>query len=245
MNQKQMILSIMGIKDHTFSSCAQIMILALLACRCSAVESLRCAVSSPSPSTPVSVHSLRPADVSMVSALVLSDVKRSDEIRALNMLSEILFTFNPDVTTVVPDQRSLMDHVKYMESLSSPTQWKLLLFFIPVDELSVCTDQDLNATIDATVNKVEQTLDSLHKKLKNTLVMLLFGVDFHMTGQVCQFQCEERYDENRRRLDTIVLMALLQESVSALLERRGWFGDREDFSVMLQSSPVHIELSNP
>ncbi len=36
-----------------------------------------------------------------------------------------------------------------------------------------------------------------------------------------------------------------QESVSALLERRGWFGDREDFSVILQSSPVHTELSNP
>lgn len=31
-----------------------------------------------------------------------------------------------------------------------------------------------------------------------------------MFFRVCQFQCEEGYDENRRRLDTIVLMALLQ-----------------------------------
>ncbi|XP_016303590.1 phospholipase B1, membrane-associated [Sinocyclocheilus anshuiensis] len=247
MNQakKRMILSIMGIKDKTFSSCAQIMILALLACRCSAVESLYCAVSSPSPSTPVSVHSMRPADVSVLSALVLSDVKRSDEIRALNMLSEILFTFNPDVSAVVPEQRSLMDKAEYiMESLSSTTQWKLLLLFIPVDELSVCTDQDLSATIDATVNRVEQILDSLHKKLKHTLVHVVVWSELSH-DRVCQFQCEEGYDENRRRLDTIVLMALLQESVSALLERRGWFGDREDFSVMLQSSPVHTELSNP
>lgn len=40
-------------------------------------------------------------------------------------------------------------------------------------------------------------------------------------------------------------MFIEQESVSALLERRGWFSDREDFSVMLQSSPVHIDLSDP
>ncbi|XP_043118248.1 phospholipase B1, membrane-associated [Puntigrus tetrazona] len=240
-----MILSIMGIKDKTFSSAAQITILALLACMCLSVESLHCPVSSPSPSSPISVHSVRPADVSVVSALVLSDVKRSDEIRALNMLSEILFIFNPDVSTVVPEQRSVMDEAEHiMDSLSNPTQWKLLLLFIPVDELSMCTDQDLSATIDATVNRVEQTLDSLHKKLKHTLVhVVVWGGLSH--DRVCQFQCEEGYDENRRRLDSIVIMALLQESVGALLERRGWFGDREDFSVMLQSSPVHSELSNP
>ncbi|XP_042599044.1 phospholipase B1, membrane-associated [Cyprinus carpio] len=244
MNQakKWMILSIMEINFITFSSCAQIMILVRLACRCSAVESLYCAVSSPSLSTPVSVHSLRPADVSVVSALVLSNVKRSDEIRALNMLSEILFTFNPNVSTVVPEQRSLMDKAEYMESLSSPTQWKLLLLFIPVDEISVCTDQDLSATIDATVNRVEQTLDSLHKKLKRTLVHVVVWSGLSH-DRVCQ--CEEECDEDRHRLDTIVLMAVLQKSVSALLERRGWFGDRKDFSVMLQSSPVYTELSNP
>ncbi|XP_048047269.1 phospholipase B1, membrane-associated isoform X1 [Megalobrama amblycephala] len=236
----------MGIKDRTFSFCAEIMILALLG---SAVESgaLYCANSSPSPSTPVSVHSLRPADVSVVSALVLSDLERSAEIRAMNMLSEILFTFNPDVSTVLPDQRSLMDKAEdIMESLS-PTQWKLLLLFIPVDEISVCTDQDFSAAIDATLNRVEQTLDSLHKKLKHTLVHVVVwsGLLGESHDRVCNFQCEEGYDENRRRLDTIVLMASLQESVSTLLERRGWFSDREDFSVMLQSSPVHIDLSDP
>ncbi|ROJ78948.1 Phospholipase B1, membrane-associated [Anabarilius grahami] len=188
----------MGIKDRTFSFCAEIMILALLGS---------------------AVHSLRPADVSVVSALVLSDVERS----------------------------WIMDNAEdIMESLS-PTQWKLLLLFIPVDEISVCTDQDFSAAIDATVNRVEQTLDSLHKKLKHTLVHVVVwsGLLGESHDRVCNFHCEEGYDENRRRLDTIVLMASLQESVSALLERRGWFSDREDFSVMLQSSPVHIDLSDP
>ncbi|KAK2878753.1 hypothetical protein Q8A67_019544 [Cirrhinus molitorella] len=244
-----MILSIMGIKNKTFSSCAQIMLLAFLACRCSAGESgpLHCAVSSPSPSTPVSVHSLRPADVSVVSALDLSDVERSDEIRTLNMLTEILFTFNPDVSTVLPEQGSLMDKAEHIMESLSPSQWKLLLLFVPVDELSLCADQDLSATIDATVNKVEQTLDSLHKKLKHTLVHVVVwhGLSRESHDQVCQVQCTEGYDKNKRRLDTIVLMASLQESISALLERRSWFGDREDFSVILQSSPVHTDLSNP
>ncbi|XP_077095743.1 phospholipase B1, membrane-associated [Siphateles boraxobius] len=240
-----MILSIMGIKDRTFSSFAQIMILALLAGMCSAVESgpLLCAdSSSPSPSTPVSVHSLRPADVAVVSALVMSDVERSDETRALNMLSEILFTFNPDVSTVLPDIRSL----NILESLS-PTQWKLLLLLIPVDELFACTVQGFSENINATVNRVEQTLDSLHKKLKHTLVHVVVwsGLSGESHDRVCKFHCEEGYDENRRRLDTIVLMASLQESVGALLEKRRWFSDREDFSVMLQSSPVHIDLSDP
>ncbi|XP_067311532.1 phospholipase B1, membrane-associated [Pseudorasbora parva] len=244
-----MTLSIMGIKDRAFSSCAQFRILALLACMCSAVESgpLYCANSSSSPSTPVSVHSLRPADVSVVSALVLSDGERSGEIRALKMLSEFFFTFNPDVLTVLPEQRSFVDKAEnIMESLS-PSQWKLLLLLIPVDEVSACTDQGFSANIDATVNRVEQTLDSLQNKLTHTLVHVVVwsGLSDESHDRVCKLHCEDGYDENKRRLDTIVLMATLQESVSALLERRGWFGDREDFTVILQSSPVHIDLSDP
>ncbi|KAI2654363.1 Phospholipase B1, membrane-associated [Labeo rohita] len=218
-DKKRMILSIMGIKDKTFFSCAQIMILALLACRCSAGEygTLNC-VSSPSPSTPVSVHSLKPADVSVVSALDLSDV-----------------------------ERTLMDKAEHIMKTLSPNQWKLVLLFIPVDELSLCADQNISATIDATVNRVEQTLDSLHKKMKHTLIHVVVwrGLSGESNEQLCQFQCIEGHDKNKRRLDTIVLMASLQESISALLERRSWFSDREDFSVMLQSSPVHTDLSNP
>ncbi|KTF88291.1 hypothetical protein cypCar_00012681 [Cyprinus carpio] len=150
--------------------------------------------------------------------------------------------YDPGTSSMQVFSRSLMDKAEYMESLSSPTQWKLLLLFIPVDEISVCTDQDLSATIDATVNRVEQTLDSLHKKLKRTLVHVVVWSGLSH-DRVCQ--CEEECDEDRHRLDTIVLMAVLQKSVSALLERRGWFGDRKDFSVMLQSSPVYTELSNP
>ncbi|XP_073784669.1 phospholipase B1, membrane-associated isoform X1 [Danio rerio] len=230
----------MAIKDKMFSSFAQIIILALLASWCSAVVPgpLFCADSPASPSTPVSVHSLRPADVSVVSAIVLSEVEsdRSDEIRALSMLSEILSTFNPHISAVLPDQRSLMEKAEDMQFLD-PTQWKLLLLFIPVDEISVCPDQDLTAVIDETVNRVEQTLDSLNEKLKHTLVHVVVWSG-QSSDRVCQFKCEQGYDENKCRLDMLVLMASLQESLSALLERRGWFNDQEDFSVMLQSSPV-------
>ncbi|TRZ02225.1 hypothetical protein DNTS_017575 [Danionella cerebrum] len=238
----------MGIKDEKLSSWRQMMILLLLACWCSAAEfdPLFCAKSSVSLSSPASVHSLRPSDFSEVSALVLSDAERSDEIQALKMLSEILSTFNPDMSATLPGQRTLKEEVEYIMHSLSQTQWKLLLLFIPVDEISLCTDQKLSTIIDATVNRVEETLDSLHKKMKRTLVHVVvwkaLSNKSHERG--CQFHCKEEYDEDRRRLDTIMLMAALQESVGGLLEKRGWFGGREDFSVMLQSSPVHADLTD-
>ncbi|KAA0711169.1 Phospholipase B1, membrane-associated [Triplophysa tibetana] len=132
--------------------------------------SLFCTKSSPSPSTPISVHVLRPADVSLISALVLSDAVRS-----------------------------LMDQAEVITQSFSSTQWNLLLFFVPVEEPCVCKGQDLKAALNESVSKVENELDSLHKK----------------------------------------------ESLGAVLENRGWFGEREDFSVMLQSRPVHTDLSDP
>ncbi len=40
-----------------------------------------------------------------------------------------------------------------------------------------------------------------------------------MFFRVCQCQCEEGYDENRHRLDTIVLMALLQVQYISFLDK--------------------------
>lgn len=42
-----------------------------------------------------------------------------------------------------------------------------------------------------------------------------------------------------------VCVCIKQESLSAVLENRGWFSEREDFSVMLQARPVHTDLSAP
>ncbi|XP_073668409.1 phospholipase B1, membrane-associated-like isoform X1 [Paramisgurnus dabryanus] len=96
------------------------------------------------------------------------------------------------------------------------------------------------------MNRVENELSSLHKQLKHTLVhVVVWGrlPTSKSPSRVCQCQCEEEYSKNRRRLDTVTLMASVQESLSAVLKSRGWFGEREDFSVMLQSSPVHTDLS--
>ncbi|XP_056623968.1 phospholipase B1, membrane-associated isoform X1 [Triplophysa dalaica] len=238
----------MGIKKERFNSCAQIVMLTLLAFSFSVSGSLFCTESSPSPSTPISVHALRPADVSVISALVLSDAKRSDESTALNRLSEIFFTFNPDLTIVVPGQRSVMDQAEGITQSFSSTQWKLLLFFVPVEEPCVCEGQDLKSALNETVSRVENELDSLHKKLKHTLVhVVVWGrlPTAKSPNRVCQCQCEEEYSIKRRRLDTVMLMTSFQESLSAVLENRGWFGEREDFSVMLQSRPVHTDLSAP
>ncbi|XP_052001893.1 phospholipase B1, membrane-associated [Xyrauchen texanus] len=155
-------------------------------------------------------------------------------------------TFNPDVSSVLPDQRIFMDNTEDIMQSLSPTQWKLILLFVPIDELCVCPGQDLRTVIDEALGRVEKELVDLHKKLKNTLVHVVVwsglpSAESH--SRVCQCQCEEGYNENRHRLDTIVLMSSLQESIGALLERRDWFSDREDFSVMLQSTPVYADHS--
>ncbi|XP_065123437.1 phospholipase B1, membrane-associated-like [Paramisgurnus dabryanus] len=242
-----MILSIMGIDEKKFCLCAQIVILTLVACTSSVQSgSLFCPTSSPSPQTPTSVHSLRPADVSMISALVFSDVERSDEINALNFLLEIFFTFNPKVSCFVPKQRSIMDQAESITQSLSSTQWKLLLFFVPVDEPCACEGQDIRASLNETVNRVENELSSLHKQLTHTLVhVVVWGrlPTSESPNRVCQCHCEEEYSTNRRRLNTVTLMASLQESLSAVLKINGWFSEREDFSVMLQSIPVYTDLS--
>nr|XP_055027341.1 phospholipase B1, membrane-associated-like [Misgurnus anguillicaudatus] len=242
-----MILSIMGIKEKKFCFCAQIVMLTLVACTSSVQSgSLFCPTSSLSPQTPTSVHSLRPADVSVISALFLSDVERSDEINALNILLEIFFTFNPNVSCFVPKQRSIMDQTEIITQSLSSTQWKLLLFFVLVDEPCVCEGQDIEASLNETVSRVENELSSLHKQLKHTLVhVVVWGrlPTSESPSRDCQCQCEEEYSINRRRLNTVTLMASLQESLSAVLKINGWFSKQEDFSVMLQSSPVHIDLS--
>ncbi|XP_065123542.1 phospholipase B1, membrane-associated-like [Paramisgurnus dabryanus] len=242
-----MILSIMGIDEKKFCFCAQILMLILLACTSSVQsESLFCPTSSPSPQTPTSVHSLRPADVSVISALVLSDGERSDEINALNMLSEIFLTFNPDVLSFVPEQRSIMDQAESITQSLSSTQWKLLLFFVPVEEPCACEGQDVSATLNETLIRVENELSNLHQQLTHTLVhVVVWGrlPTSNSPSRVCQCQCKEEYSTSRRRLNTLILMGSVQEYLSAVLKFHGWFSELEDFSVMLQSTPVHTDLS--
>ncbi|XP_072545003.1 phospholipase B1, membrane-associated [Salminus brasiliensis] len=197
------------------------------------------------------VHFLRPGDVSMVSALGLSTgVHRSDASRTLSRLLEIMSTFNPAVTTLLPEQRSLLKEAEKLAISLNDNEWKLLLLFVPVDELCVCPGQASSA-VDSAVHSVEEALDKLHEKLDHTLVhVVVWGgqvdAELHSGDGACSCQHEEDFSARTRnwhRLARAILMGALQESLGALLQRRGWWSDREDFSVVLQSSPTYIDSS--
>ncbi|XP_062864135.1 phospholipase B1, membrane-associated isoform X2 [Trichomycterus rosablanca] len=210
------------------------------------VPALRCTQSSPSASLPSSVHLVRPADVSVLSALGLSDSYRSADVRILNGLLAILSGFNPDVSMVLPEPRDLLEEAENLAVALNNNQWKLILLFVPVDELCRCTDQ-MALTVNSTVHRVKTALDKLHEKLDRVLVhVVVWGgrTDSDSNSRRCECQYEDAVSSRVRTWYRAAFTAALLESLGALLQRHHCWNDREDFTVVLQSTPTHFDSSD-
>ncbi|XP_053538589.1 phospholipase B1, membrane-associated [Ictalurus punctatus] len=225
---------------------AQLLILMFLSSACSdslTELALICAQLNPSPALPSSVHSLRPADVHVLSALGLSASHRSAEIRILNRLSEILSGFNPELTTLIPEQRGSLEEVEDVIETLDDNQWKLLLLFVSADELCVCPGQAASV-VESTVHSVEAALDKLHEKLDHTLVhVVVWGG--RADDRICE--CKDGISADTQtwpRLERAAIMANIQDHLSALLQRRHQWSDGKNFTVALQSSPTYFDSSD-
>ncbi|XP_026999860.2 phospholipase B1, membrane-associated [Tachysurus fulvidraco] len=202
-----------------------------------------CPHSNPSPSRPSSVHSLRPADVRVLSALGLSASHRSADVKTLTRLSEILSSFNPELSTLIPVQSSLIEEVEDVVQSLDKSQWKLLLLFVSVDELCVCPEQASSA-VEETVFRVEEALDKLHHELDHSLVhVVVWG------GPAGDRTCEckdgvSAHTQTWRRLERAGIMANIQNSLGALLQKHHQWTDGETFTVALQSSPTYFDSSD-
>ncbi|XP_066506519.1 phospholipase B1, membrane-associated [Hoplias malabaricus] len=196
-----------------------------------------------------SVHCLRLGDVSVVSALGLSPTHRSDVTTILHGLSGILSNFNPTVKTLLPEKGTLLQEAENLALSLNNNEWKLLFLFVPADEHCLC---QATSAVDTAVSRVEEALDKLHEKLHRTLVHVVVWSgqmedEIDSDEGAHEFQHEE--DINGRsqkitRFERATHMALLQESLGNLLQRRGWWSVREDFTVVLQSSPTYIDSSS-
>ncbi|XP_046712656.1 phospholipase B1, membrane-associated isoform X2 [Silurus meridionalis] len=203
-----------------------------------------CPQSHASPSLPSSVHSLRPADVSALSVLGLSTAHRSAEVKIVSRLSEILSSFNPKMTTLIPEQRSLIEEAEDVVQSLDNNQWKLLLVFVSVNEICICSDQAALSTVESVVHKVEEVLNKLHEKLDHALVHVAVwgGRD---GGRICDCEADISADtQTWRELERATMMTNIQDSLGALLQRHQQWSEEENFTVVLQSSPTYFDWSD-
>ncbi|XP_071758328.2 phospholipase B1, membrane-associated-like [Centroberyx gerrardi] len=192
-----------------------------------------------------SVHALRPADVSVVSAMGMPLSHRTEASRVVSRLAELLSMFNPEVITQHLDQDSLQHRsvLEQAEELSvslshhQVTDWKLVLLFVPADSLCACSPQ-VAAEVEAVVQEVEAALQLLQSKLHHTIVHTVVWSAHPQQDNWCQCMKE---DSINQRLQKGTLIKALQDSLSHVLENPKWRSESEDFTVLLQSIPLFLE----
>ncbi|XP_063040246.1 phospholipase B1, membrane-associated [Engraulis encrasicolus] len=195
-----------------------------------------CASLGPSPSSPSSVHHLRPSDLALFSALGVSNSPLAT--RVVEWIAEILSTFNPELSTLLPDapqstNRNLLEEahelvlsLRLREAVENEKSWKLLLLFVNVDELQVSAGQEASAVSSAT-REVERVLTTLQSQLHHTLVRVVVWSDD-----------KGALGSSTHKLEKAIVAGVLQESISELLASHQWFGERDDFSAVLFSGPL-------
>jgi len=205
----------------------------------------------PSQPPPSTVDSVKPSDVAVLSAIGL-DMHSTGLSKVVGRLHEMMTLFNPALVLYQPSLQSphFAQHRNLLEQAEDVSyslrsnqangddrDWKLVLLVIQVDQLCACEEQQVRSSIRATVEQVDAALQLLHSQLKRTIVSVALW-DGEYTHQNRKCPCMETKSEEELRLLRVVLTEVLQESLDELLENRGWFGDREDFTVLLQDTPL-------
>ncbi|KAF6729819.1 Phospholipase B1, membrane-associated [Oryzias melastigma] len=203
---------------------------------------------SPTPASstqPTSVHSLTPADVKALHVLGIPASQRSEASRVLNGLAELLSMLNPEMTTEHVDEtlmesRSLSKEAQDLVlSIShQQTDWKVVLVLVPADGICSCSPQVAD-DIKSAVQEVEAALQILQEKLHRTLIHVAVWSGSH---DKCKCMTEEGINQ---RLQKAIVLQALQNSLNQLLENPKWESRKDDFAVVMQSSPVILESESP
>ncbi|XP_034384064.1 phospholipase B1, membrane-associated-like [Cyclopterus lumpus] len=117
--------------------------------------------------------------------------------------------------------------------------WKLVLLFAQVGQRCACEQHQFQSVIKAVVEEVDDALQLLHSQLKRAIVSVALWDgehdNLHNNDRMCR--CMESNNEGEARLQRAILSHALQESLDELTMKRRWYGDREDFTVVVQSAP--------
>ncbi|CAJ1078258.1 phospholipase B1%2C membrane-associated-like [Xyrichtys novacula] len=175
--------------------------------------------------------------------------------------TELLTLFNPALITPSSDETNLytpqfVQHSSFVEQatevsisihqnqeISVDKDWKLLLLFVQVDQLCICEQKD-QSVIEDMVKEVDEALQLLHSQLKRTIVSVALWDGEHQSCNKKVCPCMESKNDGEARMQRAMLSQALQESLDELLVKRQWYSDREDFSVILQDTPIIAHTSS-
>ncbi|KAM9840221.1 phospholipase B1, membrane-associated-like [Aulostomus maculatus] len=203
---------------------------------------------------PLTVNSVKPADVAVFASLAphthsaeLSDV--------LSRFQELMSLFNPalisrplEETNLYSSQyshhSSLLEQAKEVSTYfkSGQDSWKLLVVFVPVDQLCACQKLQIESVTRSVVGGVDDALRLLHSQLKRTIVSVAVWDGDHDSSPNKMCPCMEEYHEGEVRLLRAMLTQAMQGSLEELMVKKHWYSDRDDFTVVLQDTPF---ISDP
>ncbi|XP_031438004.1 phospholipase B1, membrane-associated-like [Clupea harengus] len=205
-------------------------------------QNLICTTSSRSLTPPTSAHSLRPGDVTQMSALAIPHPPQTDVSRLMDRMWELMSMFSPGLINPSNDKSLHVNAEEMIEFLNHQEldDWKLVLLFVQMDSLCVCPEQVSN-----TVQVVEKTIGFLHSQLKKTIVSVMVWDSSAQPGYLQHSRacpCSGARAAGELRLLKAVLPQVLQEALHRHLVDKKFYSDREDFTVVLQNAPVFSHL---
>ncbi|XP_075940811.1 phospholipase B1, membrane-associated-like [Anarhichas minor] len=232
----------------------QLVLITVLGLTWTKVTGLPCTQMFPSQPPPSNVNSVKPSDVAVLSSIGLH-MHSTELTTVVSRLTELMTLFNPALISTISDETNLyapqfVQHSTLVEqakevSLSLQNSqvidldrdWKLVLLFAQVDQLCACEQQQFQSVIKAVVEEVDDALQLLHSQLKRAIVSVALwdGERDNFHNKMCR--CMEINNEGEARLQRAMLSHALQESLDELMIKRRWYGDREDFTVIVQDTP--------
>ncbi|XP_070705362.1 phospholipase B1, membrane-associated-like [Pempheris klunzingeri] len=225
------------------------------------VTGLPCSQMYPSQPPPRNVNSVKPSDVAVLSSIGLHT--HSTELSTvLSRLTELMTLFSPTLispvsaetslhapqfvqhSTVVEQAKEVSLYLQNNQVIDVDRDWKLLLLFVQVDQLCACEQQQVQSVIRSVVEEVDAALQLLQSQLKRTIVSVALwdGERDSFHNKMCR--CVETNSEGEVRLQRAMLSHALQESLNELMVKKHWYSDREDFTVIVQDSPLITGLSS-
>ncbi|CAL8317188.1 unnamed protein product [Merluccius merluccius] len=187
--------------------------------------------------------------------------------KVIARLQEMMTLFNPALVTPsvsaetnlyhsdFVQHRDLVDQAQevslYLQSHKSidmERDWKLVLLFVQAGRMCACEEEQTQAVISATVQEVDRTLHLLHSQVGFMMMYIVMSVMILTTALCFVMHNNNNNIYNNRTIIDIVarpqaIVCFGQESLDNLLVKKGWYGDREDFTVVLQETPLVTDLA--